>query len=270
MSSVVHRMALWGTCPAVTHKQYKKLHFTVSLGEARVLQTPDSDASLSIPQGSPGVYSMTVHTDLLYSTSLIPQDECFISPVVQVDHILLHTDPGEKHCPGVYELTIPHSSKDKNLKKYIKVRHHTEGIEGNVAEEFRCPEESTGSPAHGTFAIHKKSVKVYTKSFSKFTCSSCRNNSCQADVLTLMFRGVSPFPSLQNTSVDFKLFLCCFLYKIKDFKQVGKFCFLCCYLFCCWDVFITCMTSVSYVILYSLELQQMSCNPQFCVYLVRS
>ncbi len=223
MSSIVHQVALWKTYPAVTHKQYKKLYFTVSVGESRILQAPDSDVSLSIPQGSPGVYIMAIHTDLLHSASLIPEEECFISPVVQVDHILLHTKMGEKHCPGLCKLTIPHCSKDKHLEKIVKVRHHKDGTDESTPEEFRCVEGTSGIHAHGTFIMHTNSVSVYSNSFSKFTCSSCRNNSCQADVLTLMFGGVSPFPSLQNTSVDFKLFLSSNLYIIKDFKQVRVF-----------------------------------------------
>ncbi len=220
-------------CPAVSHTHHRKLIATVSLeaeesrshhksidtGEIQVLQAPDSDVSLLISDGSPGIYTMTVHTDFSAFTELIPDKECFVSPVVEINHFPLQTEQIWNNSLGICQLIIPHCSKDKNPEKNIKVRCHKTGQKTQVSEEFRYVRHKIGKQCHGTFTVDKNFVRVYTRTFSKFTCTNCTLFSCQADMLTLLFAELYP-SSHQRTAADMELFLLTKLYQIKDLKQV--------------------------------------------------
>ncbi len=190
-----------------------------------MLQATNSDVSLYIPEGSPGVYKLAVHTDLVSARSLVPEDECFVSPVIELDKMPLLTKQKQTDQLGVCELTIPHCQKEKH-SGYMKLRHHHTDNNSQKSEEFHLVKEGSVIQAHGTFRVNKAHVQVYTNSFSKFTCTSCKKFSCQADILTLLFGNLSPTSEYQRTVADMELFLLSNLYQIKDFRQVGIKCYI--------------------------------------------
>ncbi len=199
----------WGSCPAVTHKSYKKLHFTVSLGEPRILQAPNSDVSLSIPQGSPGTFCMTNHTDFTKFMTFFPADECVISPMIEVNT----TGVLEHLCT----ITLPHCIRDERLLSSIRVRRHT--TELNKVTELPLALKH-GTVKHAGFEIDQNVIRIHTNDFSIFTCSSCNKTTCRAAVIMFLFARLNAFVDEAITTTDIKAFLCCNLYSIKEFKQV--------------------------------------------------
>ncbi len=195
------------SCPAVTHKNHKRLFCTVSLGEPRVLQPPDSDVSLSIPQGVPGVYIMTVHTDITNFLSSIPEDECIVAPVVEV--VSVRSGEGNlQNTPNVvYIINVPHCRSAKVLAKSLNIRRF--GLQ-----------EASGTNLAGTCEVGDLFLRFKTTQFSVFVCTS-GEHSCDAEILVSIFGKLNPFPDEGLTTVDVKAFLLSELYKINDVMHVS-------------------------------------------------
>ena len=68
------------------NKNRQKYIATVSHGEAQILKDPKSNVSLHIPKGSTGVFWKCVHIDHSKFKSHIPDDECLITPLVEIHH----------------------------------------------------------------------------------------------------------------------------------------------------------------------------------------
>ena len=68
-----------------TTRKGRRYLATCAKGEAISLQGDKSNVKLEIKEGCPkGAYLMEVRTDLSNFGSIIPHDECFISPIVEV------------------------------------------------------------------------------------------------------------------------------------------------------------------------------------------
>ncbi len=138
----------WGSCPMTSHKAYQTVAATVSLGEPRKLQVPQSDVSIDIPEHSPGIYTVHIDTELADTSIEIPPDECLISPVVEVKFQELESsNKGRQEPLATYRVNIPHCLNHTSPKTDVKV-HHISSREGNVAREVFI---RTGhEPRHGT------------------------------------------------------------------------------------------------------------------------
>ncbi len=210
-------MALWGPCPVATHRNYQRMICTVSLGESRILQHPDSNVSLSIPQGSPGVYAMRVHTDVTNFLHLIATDECIVAPVVEVVSAK-DTVPADAAREEVYTLKVPQCRSGILSEQTLKVQHI-----GSQHTSFQ-PAAPSQSSNHvpGTFKVDENYITIYTTKFSKFVCTS-GEHTCDAEILISVFGKLNP--TLQEkpnvTTVNMKAFLLSELYKIKDIMQVS-------------------------------------------------
>ncbi len=209
-------IALWGSCPATTHKNHKKFVTTVSLGEARILQAPDSDVSLSIPKGAPGIYFMTVYTDFSKSLTFFQNDECAVAPMVEVNTVGTPKVNTEGTPNRLFTLTIPHCVKSQKLWKFIKVNKYDKDY---FAVSVKRLVFDLLQPQEEGFLVRKNFIKIHTKSFSHFVCTSC-NKTCRAAILMFIFTKLSPWVDEAITTTDIKAFLCCDLYNIKDFKNV--------------------------------------------------
>ena len=89
---------------------------TVTKGEATNLQGDKSDVRLDIKEGCPKrAYLMGVRTDPSSFESFIPDDECFISPIVDV------LAPAETSTSS-YMLRIPHCLDEDDDRTKVKVR----------------------------------------------------------------------------------------------------------------------------------------------------
>ena len=95
---------------------------TVSYGEGKTIQFPNSDVSLYVPQGSEEYFMRVLTHDPIYTDfDRIPEDECVIAPVVEVRHVPFENStnhmPDAAHC-----LKIPHCLLKQDMRNRIKVR----------------------------------------------------------------------------------------------------------------------------------------------------
>ena len=135
---------------------------TVAKGEAINLQGDKSDVKLEIKEGCPKrAYLMEVRTDLLKFGSAIPDDECFISPVVEV------LAPAETST-SQYILQIPHCLDDGDDKTKVKVRMIHENRNPAVVE---VPKGNAGALYYN---IDTRFIYLHTKHFCKIICTICQ------------------------------------------------------------------------------------------------
>ncbi len=214
--------APWGSCPVVIGKSKSKLISTQSMGEPRLLQAPDADVSLSIPHGSTGVYTLQVHTDLSKPFPLVTEDECLVAPVVEVHA----RSASNKVC----KLSIPHCILEPASWKNVKVRrqnqktlkvHKLINLNKKALKQKKWFCGATPEPGqHGTFEVDENCIKIYTKRFSTHTATCVNKAENKAAILMFIFAKLNPFVDEAITTTDIKVFLCCNLYSIKDFKNV--------------------------------------------------
>ena len=103
-------------CPMTTRRKGRQYLATVAKGEPISLQGDKSDVKLEIKEGCPKrAYLMEVRTDPSNFGSIIPDNECFISPIVKV------LAPAETSTSS-YVLRIPHCLDEDDDKTKVKVR----------------------------------------------------------------------------------------------------------------------------------------------------
>ena len=87
-------------------------------GASATLQPPGSDVKITIPDGVHGVLLAHAHTDFQPFREFVPESECFISPVAEVQYI-----PRDKnHKKKKFTIRIPHDIEDKDAWANIQVR----------------------------------------------------------------------------------------------------------------------------------------------------
>ena len=194
----------------------REYNATVTHGEARTLQGDGSDVSLDIPEGSQGVYMTRVHTDHTDFKDVIPEEECFIGPPVEVEHL----SDGDKDN-NIHVLHIPHCITDEDiwkqgLYKLIKVRR------GNKFKNQHLEEVPMWTVAQGRstyFEVKSSHIVIYTSGFSFFTCSICKK-VCAASARIYLYGNLSQSTEERMTIVKVKPYICSSLYKIEDYRKV--------------------------------------------------
>ncbi len=209
---------MWGSCPVSSHKWYQSLVTTVSLGEARTLQAALSDVSLDIPENSPGIYTMYICTNTTASSADLSESECLISPIVEAAFQKLNSRRNEQDDMKMCALNIPHCLRDKAHWSEANVYHLCSKTQPHDKVEFSRTQTAT---VHGTFDIQEKNISVYTKSFSKFICTSCKN-VCEGALLSFIFGRLTSLPGENRSTVDLKMFVGSPLFAIPDFENVRK------------------------------------------------
>ena len=103
-------------CPMTIVRDGRRYLATVAKGETISLQGDKSDVKLEMKEGCPKrAYLMEVRTDLSSFGSIIPDDECFISPIVTV------LAAAETNA-SAYTLKIPHCLDDRT-KVRVRLIH---------------------------------------------------------------------------------------------------------------------------------------------------
>ena len=103
-------------CPMTTMRKGRSYLATVARGETISLQGDQSDVQLEIKEGCPKrAYLMEVRTDPPNFGSIIPDNECFISPIVKV------LAPSETNASS-FVLNIPHSLDKDDDRTKVKVQ----------------------------------------------------------------------------------------------------------------------------------------------------
>ena len=151
-------------CPMTVMKKGRRYLATVARGEATSLQGDKSDVKLEIKKGCPKrAYLMEVRTDLSNFASIIPNDECFISPIVEV------LAPA-KTSASSYTLRIPHclDEDDDRTSNKIKLRIIRENRNPSVVE---VPKGNSGPLFYN---INDRFIELHTQEFCLVICSICQ------------------------------------------------------------------------------------------------
>ena len=166
---------------------------TVGKGEATSLQGNKSDVRLKINEGCPKrAYLMEVRTDLSSFGSIISDDECFISPIVEV------VGPAETSTSS-YILQIPHCLDDNDNRSKVKVRMINENRTPAVVE---VPKGSAAGPLF--YDIDDGFIKLHTQHFCKIICTICQTPyHCLDRVINFCFAKFETHQ--QKTSVTHKV-----------------------------------------------------------------
>ena len=205
-----------GKCPMTMHRNRRRVIATVSHGDARILQAPDSDVSLNIPEGSEGLFTMKIHTDHTRFLRVIPDEECIISPLVQVEHKKISDEVKGKESL-IYDIKIPHSLRSAIGYKTVRVRRG-QNFENKISiQELKMRSEAEGD----SYEIDQKFITIFTWKFSTFVCTSC-GNTCQARVMLFLLGKLEPRQEASDTLTQIKSYICSDLYCIKDFREVSE------------------------------------------------
>ena len=149
-------------CPMTTTRKGGRYLATVAKGETTSLQGDKSDVQLEIKEGCPKrAYLMEVRTDPSSFGSIIPDDECFTSPIVT---ILAPTETSTSS----YVLRIPHClDEDDDISK-IKVRMIHENRNPGVVE---VPKGNAGALYYD---IDARFIELHTTHFCQVICTICQ------------------------------------------------------------------------------------------------
>ena len=221
-------------CPMTTTANGRRYLATVTTNKPTSLQGDKSDVKLEIHKGCPKrAYLMEVRTDLSNFGSIIRDDECFISPIVEV------LAPAETSTSS-YTLRIPHCLDEGDDKSKVKVRMIHENRSPAVVE---VPQRTKRVSGILIFDIDARFIKLHTTHFCKIICTICQKPYHCLNTLTSSWfarfdtqhlpentmetikrflRGIiqkSPVPIQQD--VEMRLYFCGVLHTIVDFRKVN-------------------------------------------------
>ena len=186
-------------------------------GRSIVLNDIDSLVRLDIPEGVHGLIITHTHTFFSPFLTVIPESECFISPVPEYCFI-----PEEDHATepeGLFKINIPHSLKSQEFMRSTRVRS------GDIhdSSDFRIiPPQSELSVTAGTstshYFVNETNIVIHTKHFSQFICTNCKK-PCQGEVRAVLYGSLSPCNL--ELLVEMKLYVTSNLYGIREFMRVS-------------------------------------------------
>ena len=190
-------------CPMTTTRKGRRYLATVARGETISLQGEKSDVKLEIHEGCPErPYLMEVRTDPSSFESIVPDDECFISPIVKV------LAPDETNTSS-YVLRIPHCLDEDDDKTKVKVRMIHENRIPTVVE---VPKGNAGTLYYG---INDRFIELHTTHFTKVICTICQTPyHCRERINNLWFARLNSYQ--QDTHPKRKLTLSGLFSKKRD------------------------------------------------------
>ena len=200
------------SCPMTTTRKGRRYLATVHKGKATILQEGSSDVKLEIQEGCPKrAYLMEVRTDLSSFGSIIPENECFISPVVDV------LAPAQTKTSS-YILRIPHCLDEDDDRSKVKVR---------LIHENRAPavvEVPKGNDGVLSYDINDKFIELHTTHFTMVVCTICQTPyHCRGRINSFWFaKYESEEQKSQNMMhfVEIRPYLGGVLYATVDFRKV--------------------------------------------------
>ena len=198
-------------CPMTIMRKGRKYLATVARGEATSLQGDKSDVKLEIKEGCPKrAYLMEVRTDPSSFESIVPDDECFISPIVEV------LAPAETNT-SEYVLRIPHCLDEEDEKTKVKVRMVQENRNPAVVE---VPKGNAGALYYD---INARFIELHTTHFTTVVCTICQTPyHCRERINNLWFARFDTLEQTQKLShnVEIRPYFGGLLYSIVDFRKV--------------------------------------------------
>ena len=183
-------------------KGYKQFCGIGVCGNSAVLQGPNSDVKLYIPQRLHGFVSGHIHTDPTPFLQFIPESECLVSPIVEYNWNAFQNKLNDDVC---YKIVVPHCIRNSCDLQSIKVRH------GDIHKNLPFLESSH-------FDVHEKQIDIYAKHFSQFICTSCKQ-VCQAEAEIFVFGSITPLLH-PPVSAAVRLYISSTLYETRDLNKV--------------------------------------------------
>ena len=172
-------------------------------GRSVILQGPDSDLELHVPDDLDAFIMGHAHTDSAAFLHEIPAGECLVSPVAEYRCVFRNNVPENK----LFKIKVPHSVRNKEDLRGIRVRHGD--IHNNVPFTVMSP---------NSYEVDERFVYIYKSHFSQFICTSCKK-ICHRDGKAFIFGSISP-PGHTPVTSTLRLYLCSPLYRIRDYKMV--------------------------------------------------
>ena len=148
-----------------TTRKGRRYLATVARGSDAILRGDKSDVKLEINKGCPKrAYLMEVRTDLSNFRSSIPNDECFISPIVEV------LAPAETST-STYVLRIPHCLDEDDDKRKVRVRMIHENSNPAVVI---VPDRAKCTDGVLFYDIDSNFIELHTPHFTTIACTICQ------------------------------------------------------------------------------------------------
>ena len=210
--------------------------------KSKTVQIPNSDASLHISKNSVGLFMMQVLTDDPIYTNFnhIPKDECFVSPVVEV----VHSSFNFRRPDIIHTLKIPHCLPEQDMWKSFKVRQWSGDEYRELrnflpkkdikklskfrqwsGDEHRGDEHRGDEHREGCFYVDEHFITIQTRTFSKFTCTVCKN-VCQFRPHVFLCGELLFWKEPYETTVKIITYISTYLTSLKEFRKVGFVCLL--------------------------------------------
>ncbi len=190
---------------------------TVAKGEDICLQGDNSDVQLHITAGCPKrAHMMEVRTDLSSFTSMIPDDECFIAPVVD---ILAPAKTGRSS----YVLRIPHCLSEDDDRSQVKVRMFVDNKypPHNMVD---VPLKVKNTDEVLFYEMDSNFIELHTSHFCKVTCTICESElHCLKRATNFIFGKIEASEECgkRQNLVEIRPYFCAIANKeIKDFRVV--------------------------------------------------
>ena len=202
-----------------TTRKGRRYLATVAKGKTISLQGDKSDVKLEIKEGCPKrAYLMEVRTDPSSFGSTIPDDECFISPIVDV------IAAAETNTSS-YTLRIPHCLDEEDDRSKVKVR---------LVHENRVPavvEVPKGNAGPLYYDINDRFIELHTTHFTKVICTICQTPyHCMGRINSLWyakFETQLQEDAIFQHDVEIRPYFCGVIQAMVDFREVKLFSFHC-------------------------------------------
>ena len=178
-------------------------------GKADTLRRRNSEVSIETPERMQNILCRKIHTDLSRHEMNLPHDESIIGPTVEVQ--LAH---GNEENQKEFILRIPHCL-EMNEVSAIKVRCIDDKRKDSVRYVV-AKEQAMGTIPY--FETNSSHVIIHTNHFSEYVCSSS-SDDCLTSIMAFPFGSMWKIEKISHVKV--KVYLCCSLFKIQDFKTVS-------------------------------------------------
>ena len=200
-----------GTYSALMTKGFTRYSCVRAHGNGATLQAPGSAVQLLVPEDLNVLVMGHAHTDVKQFLQVVPENECFVSPVA------------EYHCTfkeakrGWFCLRVPHCVKNRHHLKHIRVRHGDTHKNIPFEEVPRVRDNTSGENCY--FEVNENHITIHTTHFSQFVCSICKKVCC-GDGKAFVFGGLSPIAFAPPLTAAVRLYVCSPLFRIEDYRMV--------------------------------------------------
>ena len=197
-----------------TVRKGRRYMAAVGRGKAITLQGDKSDVKLEIKEGCPKrAYLMEVRTDVTNFGSIIPNNECFISPIVEV------LAPAETNTSS-YTLRIPHCLDEDDERSKVRVRliHKNR----NPADVL-VPDRTKCTDGVLFYDIDSNFIELHTPHFTTIACTYCHVDFYCLDTIKIFCfaKFITQNRNIHSRhDVEIRPYFCGIVQGLRDFREV--------------------------------------------------